>query len=144
MFEFLSLFGKKFRVLIAVLLYLISGAALFYFIPDTVDYLFARGRETVSAEIISVEDCSLSQSEKEYRVTMQYVIDNRKYQHTKYAQHQPSGRQKLHVYMLKDGNWAVYDLNIAGILLLTGMAAGAAVCGTRLILSCREKKENAS
>ncbi|MBR4199939.1 MAG: hypothetical protein IKQ91_01515 [Oscillospiraceae bacterium] len=144
MFEFLCLFGKKFRIFIAILLYLIAGAALFYFIPDTIDYLRARGRQTVSAEIISTEEHTNADNEREYRVTMQYVIDNRKYYYTEYTKNCPSGRQKLHVYLLADGNWAVYELNIGGILVLIGIAAASAVCGTRLILSCREKKEGTS
>ena len=144
MFDFLSLFGKPFRVLIALLLYLIAGAALFTFVPDTVDYLRSDGRQTVSAEVISAEDCSVSNEEKSYRITLQYVIDGRTFQHTEYAKHSPSGQQTLHVYMLRDENWDVFEFNIAAILLLTGIAAGAAVCGTRLLLSCRRKKETES
>lgn len=134
-----------FLVFIALILYCIAGAALFYFIPDTAAWLRSDDRRTVSAQVISAKEEYFGDSTKiedrSYRVTLQYVIDGTVHQHTKYAKRTPSGSVQLHVYCLPDGRYEVMEMNIAGILLLTGIAVGAVIFGTRLMLRARKIRQ---
>lgn len=147
MFDFLCLFSKKFRILISVILYLIAGAALFTFVPDLTAWAFAKNHITVPATVVSAEarffESGSPSSKHDYLMTLQCELEDGDHYYSYYASHAPTGKKELHLYRTKDDRYQVFDLNIGGILLLTGIAAGAAFCGTRLILTCREKKENA-
>ena len=129
--------GNGFLIFLAVIIYCIAGAALFSFIPDTIDWLCSAERQTVLAEVISSREeyfgSDTSSDSRSYSITLQYVADDTKYTHTYYAKHVPSGRKKLHIYRCSDGHWEVFPVTIGSLIFYIGIAAAAAIFGTRLL-----------
>lgn len=147
--EFLHMFGgRRLLIVVGILLYLITGALLFSFIPDTVDWLRADARKTVSASVISNKELysggDSATGEKEYYVTMQYEVNGMKYLYSKYYKHAQSGKQKLHVYCCADGRWEVYEHNIGGIVFFLAFAAFTAIRGTHMFLAAKHRKQTKS
>ena len=143
--ELLYLFGgRRLLIIVGVVLYLIAGAALFMFLPQVYDWLRADARMTVQAKIVSTEveyRHGDSGDEKEYRVTMEYVVNGMKRTHIEYFSHEPSGRQKLHVYCTRDGRWEVMEYNLPAILFLIAISVASALYGTHMLISAKRRKQ---
>lgn len=144
--EFLLLFGRGRLLIIAgILLYLIAGAAVFSFMPETYDWLRADTRRTVQAYVVSntaeYRHSNSSAEKKVYRVTLEYEVNGIKRTHTEYSNNELSGKRKLHVYCTRDGRWEVRQFSLLSILALTALAAAAALHGTHMFAAARRQKQ---
>ena len=142
--ELLYLFGgRRLLIIVGIALYLIAGAALLLFIPETYDWLRAEARYTVQATVVSnTPQHHAASDETEYKVTMEYEINGIRRTHSEYAKRQMSGKHKLHVYCTRDGRWEVMSVNLPGILLLTAGAAAAVLYGTTVLRAAKNRKQS--
>ena len=143
---FLSWFCHgRMLIFVGIILYLIAGAAVFSFIPETYDWLRADTRRTVQAYVVSntaeYRHGDSSAEKKVYRVTLEYEINGMKRTHTEYSNNELSGKRKLHVYCTRDGRWEVRQFNLLSILAMTAVAAAAALHGTHMLVAAKRRKQ---
>ena len=143
--ELLYLFGgRRLLIIVGIVLYLIAGAALLMFIPQTYDWVRAEARYTVQADIVSSKvdyfGSSRKKEDKRYEVTMEYEINGIRRTHTEICSHEPTGKQKLRVYCTRDGRWEVLEYNIPAMIFLTAIAVCAAIYGTTVLRAAKERK----